>query len=120
MFGSIQKTIVGWVIVGLVALLAIITIWWFVTEPGRQREIAARANAARISAEAQARANEAATKAIIAQGTIEQDIDKQTQENKDAIESQSDSGQNVRGNTTATTRRKLCERAAYRNDPSCK
>lgn len=108
------------IVIGLVVALALVaTIWWFLTEPGRQRDRANRATAGRVVAEGQAKAAQDAVGVITGQGGRESATDKLTQENRDAILNSPGADVPINPDLDARARRALCLRDAYRDQPAC-
>lgn len=120
MFGSKERTLVGWaIIIGMFTIL-VCAVGWLATESGRLKREAQGANANAAFSTAGAESAKDAINETQNQVAREQLVDEKTKENGDEISAQKDSDTNVGGGTTSVARRKLCERAAYRNDPSCK
>jgi len=109
----------AWIAAGLALTGTIILIGWFVTEPGRARQRAAEARAARVIAEGQAKAGGDAV--IILDGALgdAQHSEDQSRENADAIRKAPGADQRLSPDLNRVARERLCNRPSYRGRPEC-
>lgn len=108
------------VLAGLLILALLFGGWWVLTEPGRQRARAAQAGADAITAQAGQKAAGDAVGVVVERGKAEDQIDRTTKDNRDAILSAPGANQAVDTGVHDAGRRALCLRDAYRSSAACK
>lgn len=109
--------IAGMTVMSVVAF--IIAGWLILSAPGRERARADAARASQIVAEGRAAAGADAVAIVTANASSGAEIDRQSQENRDAILNAPGAAVKVDPGLDAATRRALCMRASARRDPQC-
>ena len=95
-----------------------IAVWLILTAPARERAKANQAAASRIVAEGRVAAGRDAVAVVTANAAHGQEIDRQTQENRDAILNAPGADVQLDPGLDAALRRSVCKRASVR-EPSC-
>lgn len=112
-------TPLGWLASALVLAAVVALGWWFVTEPGRQRQRAAEAEvSAKLS---DARTKSAADAISIQDGASDAAAasEQLSRESADAIRNAPGADQRLDPGLNRAGRERLCRRAAYRDHPDC-
>lgn len=118
-FDRAKWTVILTGIAVLVSLALLIALVWFVGEPGRQKVIAAQANAGREVAKGDAAASGAAVGAFADHADRMTGYDRTTQENHREIDAQPHTTDAVDPDLHDAGLRILCKRAAYRDTERC-
>jgi cbb3-type cytochrome oxidase subunit 3 len=103
----------GWALALVGLAIFVFGVWWFATEPGRQRQRAAEANAGRVIAEGQAKAGAEAVKTVTEHGENTEAIRDRVKESEDAIRNADPADRD------AATLRELCKSASAKRRPEC-
>lgn len=125
MFENLQKrlplAVQGWTwLVPVVLILALVLVGvWFITEPGRQRQAAQEARAGSIMAGASQKAAQDAVGVVVERGKAEDEIDRQTEENRDAILAAPGATAPVSDDVHNAGLRAICVRDNQRCKPTC-
>ena len=107
-------------ILGAVAGLCLcVAVWLILSAPARERAKANRAAASQIAAEGQVAAGRDAVAIVTDNAAHGQQIDRQTQENRDAIFNAPGADAQFDPGLDAAARRAVCMRASAQRDPAC-
>lgn len=110
----------GLTIVGILCAIVIVAVFWrWTTEPARQAAKANTVGAGQIVAQGQAAAGRDAVAIVAGNATQAAEIDRQSQENRDAILNAPGADVRLDPGLDAAARRAVCLRQSARRDPQC-
>ena len=108
-----------YILAAIAGIALCVAAWLILTAPARERAKANQAAASQIVAEGQVAAGRDAVAVVTANAAHGQEIDRQTQENRDAILNAPGADVQLDPGLDTATRRAICMRASAKRDPAC-
>jgi hypothetical protein len=108
-----------YIFAAVAGLCLCVAVWLILSAPARERAKANRAAASQIAAEGQVAAGRDAVAIVTDNAASGREIDRQTQENRDAIFNAPGADAQLDPGLDTAARRAICMRASAQRDPAC-